>query len=333
MNLEKFVKDFAGNDAEISKLFGDASYRTFYRVKGDGKNYIVMQMPGGIESASEEISDLKDTEELHYINVQRYLKELSLPVPRIEKISSDEKLIVMEDLGDDVMFQLLLTADDEKINELYKKAIALLVNLQKKTKLENKSCYAFHRTFNEKLLSWELDHFWEYIILARGEKPGSEVKEKFDEFKKEIVNEILKLPTCFVHRDFQSKNLILRNDQLFMIDFQDALIGPFVYDLVALLRDSYIVLSNDLLEELIDYYIENSEYEKADVINAFNLITVHRKMKDSGRFVYIDKVKGNSNYLQYIEDSLNYVSSALQKLPQYNYILEILKPYVMEWRE
>ena len=105
-----------------------------------------------------------------------------------------------------------------------------------------------------------------------------------------------------------------------------------VYDLVSLTRDSYVTLPDDLVDELIDYYSSKVGRDPGDVRREHSLVTVQRKLKDAGRFVYIDKVKGNPNFLKYIPASLEYVRGALAKLPEYEGLVKALSKYVPEWR-
>jgi aminoglycoside/choline kinase family phosphotransferase len=106
-------------------------------------------------------------------------------------------------------------------------------------------------------------------------------------------------------------------EALVLIDFQDALMGPYAYDLVALLRDSYIHLTPARVDHLVDDYLSRrSDLDAEQFRCAFDQQTVQRKLKDAGRFVYIDRVKGDSRYLQWIEPTLNYVKTALDRRPE-----------------
>lgn len=295
----------------VEKLFGDASYRAYFRAKAaNGETFVVMEMPEGKMSASEEITNLKTKPvEPPFLNVQKYLKKIGLPVPEVKLFSPEDRWIILEDLGDTKLADVWTV-------EWYKKAIDLLVAMQKKTKTADPNCLAFQRSFDETLLNWEFDHFWEYQA-AKGDR------DFFVTTTRKITKELLKLPQVFVHRDFQSRNLMVKNNHLYLIDFQDALLGPKPYDLVALLRDSYVDLTQHL-DTLIAYYCEQSGEDFKKFRRSFDLQTVQRKMKDAGRFVYIDKVKKNPNFLQYIPASLKYVRDALGRLSEYKGLLEFL---------
>ena len=125
---------------------------------------------------------------------------------------------------------------------------------------------------------------------------------------------------------------MIKDGELKLLDFQDALRGPYVYDLVALLRDSYVELPAELVDELVTYFSERTERNAKTVRRDFDRMTVQRKLKDAGRFVYIDRVKGNPDFLQFIPSSLRYVRSALAQLPEGPALHDFLKPYVPEWQ-
>ncbi|MFH1830049.1 MAG: phosphotransferase [Pseudomonadota bacterium] len=328
--------DNASPVKHITKLHGDASYRTYYRVTLEDKStLIVMQMPKGKASVSEEITNFNGThEELPFINVANYLSKAGLPVPKILHYSKEHHLLILEDLGDHLMAKEVKDADDEKRLHWYKKAIDLLVQLQRNTKDGNAdSCIAFARSFDSRLLNWEFDHFLEYGIEARNcISMDKEDKSIFEEATQEISSKIEAMPYGFTHRDFQSRNLLINDGEFTMIDFQDALLGPRVYDLVSLTRDSYVRLSDDMVDELIEYYATKVGRTDRDIRGEFDLVTVQRKLKDAGRFVYIDRIKGNPNFLPYIPTSLTYVQSALARLPEYENLYKVLCKYVPEWK-
>ena len=123
-----------------------------------------------------------------------------------------------------------------------------------------------------------------------------------------------------------------------MIDFQDALMGPLLYDLTALLRDSYIVLDVEQIDQLTSYYAEKADaknpYSKKpeDVKRDFRLITLQRKLKDTGRFQFIHTVKNNPSFLPCVKPSLGYIKDALEKSPEYGELKEIFEKYLPEFQ-
>lgn len=313
---------------DIKKLFGDASYRTYHRLfLKSGETFVLMEIPKGKMSVSEEITNLKEkTVEPSFINVQRYLSSLKIPVPQIECFSLDDGWIVLEDLGDVKLLDVVASTPRPEKLRWYKKAIDLLVELQTKAKPSAKTV-VYRRSFDATLFNWEFDHFWEFYPM----KAGSKEKEIFTLTTQKITRELCKLPQGFTHRDYQSKNLMIQDGKIVIIDFQDALLGPKVYDVVCLLRDSYIDLTPHL-EELLGYYCERSKTGLKNFQREFYLQTVQRKLKDSGRFIFIDQVKKNPNFLQYTPLSLSYVAQALEKLDDYQELYKMLKKHIKEWK-
>lgn len=318
---------------DSKKLFGDASYRTYHRLFfKNGGTAILMEIPKGKMSVSEEITNLKEKTaepfraEPSFINVQRYLASLKIPVPQIECFSLQDGWIVLQDLGDVKLLDVVASAPRPGKMGWYKKAIDLLVELQTKAKPSAKTV-VYQRSFDATLFNWEFDHFWEYYPL----KASTQEKEIFSLTTRKITQELCKLPQGFTHRDYQSKNLMIQNGKIIIIDFQDALLGPKVYDVVCLLRDSYIDLTLHL-EELLGYYCERSKTSLKNFRREFDLQTVQRKLKDTGRFIFIDQVKKNPNFIQYIPLSLNYVEQALKRLEDCQELYKMLKKYIKEWK-
>lgn len=331
--IKKIVADHIDNKdsvADIAALYGDASYRRYFRATlSSGKTLIVMKMPLGAASVSEEITNYKGPKgELPYINVSNYLSSKGIPVPKILGFDKKMDALIIEDVGDRLLFDEVYQSEDGVKFEWYKKAIELLVDLQDKTE-EKGDCIAFKRSFDGTLLNWEFDHFLEYGIEARqNTKVDDKFKKEFTEITRRVTGVITGMRYRFVHRDYQSRNLMVAGNKLYVIDFQDALLGPLCYDLVALTRDSYVDFSDLLLEKLVSYYCELRKIDKDGFSRDYDLVTIQRKLKDAGRFVYIDKVKGNPAYLKHIPRSIEHVKKALERQPEYKKLWGLIGPYV-----
>jgi N-acetylmuramate 1-kinase len=184
------------------------------------------------------------------------------------------------------------------------------------------------RRFDDRTLFLELDHFREYgLERGLGLRLSPRERSRFDEAAHAIVDRLITLPKTVVHRDFQSRNLMLRNGRqdgsLAIIDFQDALIGPYVYDLVALLRDSYVVLERPFVSRMLSQYRQLIPEAPATLEADFDLCTIQRKLKDAGRFVFIKDVKGNPDFMRFFQPSLRYGLDALARLGGFTDLLEL----------
>lgn len=322
---------------EVEKLGGDASNRIYHRCRVGNESLIVMEL-GGDPKRSEEASSAAQPAELPFVNVQRFLAHGGLSVPQIYHFFEAEGLLLLEDLGSETFESQVMKSSPGERTALYRQAIDELLLLQAYASKHTSGCECFNRCFDFELLRWELDHFKEWILdKQRGcvlsEREAQELRRSFDD----MARRLSELPRVWVHRDFQSRNLMVQPGaegfRLRVIDFQDALMGPPPYDLVALLRDSYVKLEVEQVQALLDYYLAQGEYplEPEAFREMFWLQTVQRKLKDAGRFVFIDQVKHNPSFLKHIPNSLISVAEALEFLPQQEGLRSILAHHLKEF--
>lgn len=335
--LRDQVRRAVGDEAsrgKLTKLKGDASSRSYYRIGDLPGSYVLMVMAPESAGKSEELSKGHPAHELPFVNVQRYLKKIGVRVPEILRYEERTGIMLLEDLGD-LTFEKAL-ADGRDREALYRRAVDLLAELRAKTeRSQDPSCLAFTRAFDEDLYDWELHHFREWGMEAwSGRKPSGSERAELDRIFRGLSKRLAAEPRGFTHRDYQSRNLMLKGGELVLIDFQDALQGPRQYDLVSLLRDSYVELDWPLVDRMLDRYIATFERASGEKIargpfkSFFDLLTVQRKLKDAARFEYIHRVKGNSSFLVSIPASLRYVGAALERLPDLTELRAIASRYV-----
>jgi aminoglycoside/choline kinase family phosphotransferase len=294
-----------------------------------------MVMPPG--ARPEEATSGGPPAEDPFVNVQRYLSGAGVRVPRIDLFLPEGGLLVLEDLGDE-MLETRLAAGEAAL-PLYAAAVDQLARLRARAeRAPDEACVAFQRTFDRTLYRWELDHFREWLLEAwKGRALSPAERATADRHFDAIADALAAEPLGFTHRDYQSRNLmVLPGGEQAVIDFQDALLGPRQYDLVALLRDSYVELPPDLVDAMVERYLERLAAEGGPRLDpaafraTFDLLTVQRKLKDAGRFVFIDRVRGNPGFLPSIPASLRYVRDALARRPDLAPLREILARHVPE---
>jgi aminoglycoside/choline kinase family phosphotransferase len=270
--------------------------------------------------------------------VHRYLESIGVRVPKILIDKHQDGYLVIEDLSDRTLERALLDGQDRR--KLYETAIDQLARLRSQAEQHpDPKCLAWSRAFDYDLYLWECEHFIEYGLLGRGAKPtDAELATLRGHFDR-ICRELADAPRSFTHRDYQSRNIMVpRDGEQVVIDFQDALQGPRQYDLVALLRDSYVELDRPLIDAMLDRYAEQFKAQGSEKLERhsfgafFDLLTVQRKLKDAGRFVFIDQVKKNPSFLVHIPSSLKYVRDALKRQPQLAELHEVLQRHVPELR-
>jgi aminoglycoside/choline kinase family phosphotransferase len=347
--VREAVSKLAGKAAlslPVKRLAGHASMRSYWRLgpAPDSENrgaagpcWVVMVMPS--DAKPEEVTKGGIPTELPFVNVQRYLKGIGVRVPEILDWDEAEGLMVLEDLGDDMLETRLLAGDSRE--ELYGRAIDALARMRAAAeKKPDPRCIAFTRRFDRDLYHWELMHFVEWGLEAWKERKlspaeGPVVLRHFETISRALEAEEMGL----THRDYQSRNImILPGGAQVVIDFQDALLGPRQYDLVALLRDSYVVLDQPFIDKMLRRYLETFAQAGGPRLDfepfrkLFDLLTVQRKLKDAGRFVFIDRVRKNPNFLVSIPASLQYLREAFDRRPDLAELREILAGHVPELR-
>lgn len=343
--IEKELKAMSSSLVLLSvvPLTGDASNRSYFRLllRGFKRKSIILMKLNQIDRGimSEEIVNLqKKFTELPFLNIQRFLYRINVNVPEVYLYSASNNMVFIEDFGDEVMWSVL-NNDSAKRDKLYRMAIDQLVEMQfEGIKKRDDDCYAFWHRFDEKLLMWEFMHFIEYAIEKRKGSIKQNHLEEAKKYFKNISEMLSKELDVFTHRDYHSKNLMVMRDSLGILDFQDALIGPPQYDLASLLRDSYTELDEKFIYECVDYYLQivreryRIKYGIEKFIEKFDLMSIQRNLKAVGRFHYIDIVKKNPNYLQFVPGTLKKVKVNMLKYRWLKPLYEILAEYVEELR-
>ena len=134
------------------------------------------------------------------------------------------------------------------------------------------------------------------------------------------------------HRDFHSRNLMSKGGQLYWIDFQDARMGPATYDLASLLRDSYVDLPEELVDELAEEFRQRAvPGESRDTFHRrLELMSIQRNLKALGTFGYQTTARSNPVYMQYIPRTLRYAKRTMERLPRFGRLHELLAGLVPE---
>lgn len=325
--------------ARTIKLRGDASSRSYYRIElsqpyAGASTLIVMQLPADALKSDEGTGGERPTE-LPFLNVLRLMSQRGVAVPKVHAVDMQAGVLLLEDLSDETFFARLQNTPRGEWSSAYGAAIDLLADMHARMTTPDAACIAYGRSFDRTLLRWELDHFREWGLEALSGSLAPEGRRALDACFDDLVTQLLALPQGFVHRDYQSRNLMWARrdgaDQLVVIDFQDALMGPRVYDLVALLCDSYVDLDQPLQEAMIQRYADCAGMSASDAAalqRGFWRVALQRKLKDAGRFIYIDRVRKNPDFLQWFPQSLRYVGRALTQCPEMAALSQVLHALV-----
>jgi N-acetylmuramate 1-kinase len=313
--LERALGD---RQPKIVEMAGGASTRRFFRVKArDGQIAVAMYVP----LPSQEVSKAQETgRRWPFLEVQELLASNDIRVPALLAEACNEGWLLVEDLGDTLAQHLEHSPEDKP--ELYQRAVRDLAHAQRTLDALPEQSIVRQRAFDVDLLRWEIEHFREWALAARGISLSAEQHAVFTRVSEYLATTIASWPRGFVHRDYQSRNLMVVPSssgapELGWIDFQDAMLGPRVYDLVALLGDSYQTFDRAFVEaRLAEFCAELGLDGQAEQVlfRQFDMVTVQRKLKDAGRFVFIDRKNGNPSFLKFVDPTIEKARASLARL-------------------
>jgi hypothetical protein len=290
----------------------------------DGSSVVLALHAGPIEFAT-----------LPFANVAALLREFPLPSPAVLGHSDELGVVALEDLGDVTLQAHLGAATPAEHAALYRQAVALIELLQRRgAALQSEAYLPYRIAFDVEKLTWELDFFVRHFMEAyRGATLPASDRTALAEEWKAIAEELAGEPRVLCHRDYHSRNLMLHNGSLYVIDFQDARLGPDTYDLVSLLRDSYVDIADRELDELIAYFLAlKGVNDEAAFRRRFDVMAVQRNLKALGTFGFQTTTRGNPVYIQYMPRTLRYAKTTLDKYPRFGRLRDLLAGHIDELR-
>lgn len=316
----------AAQSPRVMPLTGDASDRRYFRVLVPDSPSIVLSLH----------AVPFDFDKLPFVNVARLLARMPVPIPTVLGHADDLGVLALTDLGDVTLQAHLGAATPAEHAALYRQAVALIATLQRRgAELTSPEYLPYGVAFDVDKLTWELDFFIKHFIEAyRGVVIPPVAREELQQEFGGLIQALAAEPRVLCHRDYHSRNLMLHGGELYIIDFQDARMGPDTYDLVSLLRDSYVDLPEATVNELLAYFLALSgrSGEEREFRQRFDVMALQRNLKALGTFGYQTTARRNPVYIQYIPRTLRYVRDNLEQLPQFGRIRELLATLVEEFR-
>ncbi|MFK7730538.1 MAG: aminoglycoside phosphotransferase family protein [Pseudomonadales bacterium] len=202
-------------------LSGDASFRKYHRLNTENNTYIAVFAPPETEKNSE------------FVQIARLLGDAGLRVPEVIAVDLEQGFLLQSDLGDTLLLSQL---NSDTVDHWYSSAMQALITLQQIDTDGNIGQYSATqmREDLERFPQWFVQGLLDHSMSAHE-------RELFDQFCEQLLSQALAQPQALTHYDYQSRNLMICADnELGIIDFQDALLAPITYDLVSLLRDCYV---------------------------------------------------------------------------------------------
>ena len=294
MNMQSFLHTYLKTSWQVDKLAGDSGERKYSRISSANRSYILVNYPCVKKGFD------------NFVHIQRTLAKHQLATPEILKTDRNKGLILLEDIGGNDLETNYLK---NKTLTQHKHALDVLYLFQKKIK-KLKTKFTKDQGFSEMMMSYQnLGH-----ALVDSQKICL-----FKEFH-EICHHLGKNILVPSHRDFHSRNLFVYKDQIYIIDFQDAGWYPRYYDLVSLIYDSYLPLSQTERQKLIQYY--KKKWNEKVCLSDLYLTFCQRGFKAIGSFMSFYHLRRQTKHLKYVKPTLINLRKTLLRLRRYPYFLD-----------
>jgi aminoglycoside/choline kinase family phosphotransferase len=299
---------FDADKIEITPIEKGGSDRKFYRVRCSPDQSIILVK-----------YNLEREENRHYVQIAQFLAEHSIRAPKIYFHDAAEGLIWIEDLGERDLFGYREESWMVR-RAFYESALDEAAKLHR---LPEEVCLSIKGSlpaeFNTALYLWEQNYFFENC-LGRYFKIDNVKLATLTTLPalREIAERLDRLPRNLVHRDFQSQNLMIRNGQAYLIDFQGMRPGLAVYDLASLIYDPYVDLAEAERAELIAYYrdqqIRNGTTINGEFDSTLQLCAMQRLMQALGAYGFLGLVKDHKHFLQHIPKALSSLRAVVSEI-------------------
>jgi len=315
--LESYFKsNQLATSYRVEVVDADVSVRRFYRITQGDNSYILMQAdPNSLTS---------------FIAISEYFIEFKIRVPKVIASDHEAGLILCQDVGKKLLQDVALKSLAKAL-PYYKKSLTELVKIQTAATDSNHPCLAKQIKFTQEKFLDELKMTEEFLFqkIMKSNYDSNKLNAELNRLS-EICSQ---MPYCLTHRDFHSRNILVDNNEISIVDFQDARMGPYEYDVLSLLKDAYIELDDKTHDHLLEFYFElrkNSDnFSIVDFKKNYPLVTLQRSLKAMGTFARVYVERKNSDYLRFLQISKIHCLKAIKEIQgdfsEINKIIEGLK--------
>ncbi|MGS0674371.1 aminoglycoside phosphotransferase family protein [Shewanella sp. 125m-1] len=296
LQLNAWLNQYFNVKVSPQLISGDASFRRYFRVVVDNLSYIVVDSPP-------KLIDITP-----FIQLADSYARQGIAVPKVIASDKEQGIMLLSDLGD---VQLLSVLKSDNLQQYYSQALVLLNDIANVTETQTAPLPQYDADFVVR----ELDIFIEWLAVHHLGLDTDDVKAHTSSAFKLLVDNALAQPQVGMHRDYHSRNIMLQDGKLKVIDFQDAVLGPVTYDAVSLLRDCYIRWPDSDVEALMHQHY--SQCVSAGLIDVavtfelyrrwFDLMGIQRHIKAAGIFARLNYRDNKPAYMADIPLTLEYI--------------------------
>lgn len=300
----------------FSPLAGRGSDRSFYRIawNADGSAILIHYNPSRVENA-------------YYAEIDLFLHDIGVAVPTLIRHDPHQCLMLMEDLGDTDLWSLREGTWDTR-RSLYQKTLAVVHRLHTFPEADFPAQRVrLMQGFDPDLYRWEREYFRvNFVGTLCGVALEPALERELEAELSALAERLNSGPRCLLHRDLQSQNVMIRDGEPFLIDFQGMRLGNPLYDLGSLLCDPYVPFSKDGREELISFYhaFADGKDDSPAFRTHFWEAAAQRLMQALGAYGFLALKKGLSSYLAHVPAGLRNLREAVSNTPALSRLGEVL---------
>lgn len=305
---------------KVLTLAGDASARKYFRIIKDQNTYVLM------------FWEPFDHKSYPFLSTLNHFKNNRVHVPEVIAFNEKLGIVLLEDLGDLTLERKFWeNQNPEHSLSYYQKSNDELIKIHFHSTLDKAPCTAHNTKFDTEKFLWEMNYGKDNLIkgvlqFAFNEKNEKELTDVFTDICKTLDDE----PKFIAHRDYHSRNLMIKLDDIRVIDFQDARLGPIQYDLVSLYRDSYVQMTDETAAQLTNDYLEKAKkflpknFSREHFDHIYEIQSIQRCFKACGSFSSFYIQRQDTRYLKYIGHTLKRVIKSLNHFQKYKVFGNIL---------
>jgi len=305
--IQKFLTEHLGKvDFKLDPIKKGGSDREFFRVTLPHEDsFIFMHYGDEVE------------ENAHWININRFMASLDINVPRIVAQDVSRHFILLEDLGDVDLWskRSLLWAQRR---DYYFQVLTQIHRLHSFDLKTVPADLQLSESYGPGLYKWEHEYFLENLVgevckIKLSSSDSAMLMKELDELSARLKI----IEPSLIHRDFQSQNIMIKNDRPVLIDFQGMRSGCLFYDLGSLICDPYVTFTDEERNELINYYYElmNPAYSCDEFVHNYWMGSVQRLLQALGAYGFLGLKKNKPAFLGYISNGLANLSIAVSHVP------------------
>ena len=320
-NLQKLYQQYTGVQAEsVEEMPASGTNRRYFRLMG-------VQNLIGVYGTSKEENEA-------FLYMAEHFKKKNLPVPQVLAVSEDKSYYLQEDLGNTLLFNAIekgraTSSFSEEEKELLRKTIRLLPSIQfaGADGFDFNHCYP-QPEFNQRSILWDLNYFKYCFLKATGLEFQEDKLE--DDFQKMSDVLLRSSSATFMYRDFQSRNVMIKDGEPWFIDFQGGRKGPFFYDVASFLWQAKARFPETLRNELLDEYIQAlCKYKPVDRTYFFNQLrhfVLFRTLQVLGAYGFRGYFEKKPHFIQSVPFAIENLRQLLKEdYPEYPYLCQVLR--------